>query len=200
MKGVIRVDVKDQMTGAEHQPLIPLVVMNVVWFDVCVHNCKNTPNMHFSSIQLFANVFIWALEGFRFQQPARTDGSGQLWADYLGPQSAAAIKKGRNITPASRTSHIFQYARLIRAGVWGSEVESKKDCKTGCKMSGLELKACGFFSSSFFLYLEHVCIAVMSVLHHHGLGSGQSVRDAVLVFVAYGLMRQKDDRDGEQKN
>lgn len=39
----------------------------------------------------------------------------------------------------------------------------------------------------------------MSVLHHHRLGSGQSVRDAVLVFVAYGLMRQKDDRDGEHK-
>lgn len=36
-------------------------------------------------------------------------------------------------------------------------------------------------------YLEHVCIAVMGVLHHHRLGSGQSVRDAVLVFVAYGL-------------
>lgn len=32
----------------------------------------------------------------------------------------------------------------------------------------------------------------MGVLHHHRLGSGQSVRDAVLVFVAYGLMGQKD--------
>lgn len=36
-------------------------------------------------------------------------------------------------------------------------------------------------------YLEHVCIAVMGVLHHHRLDSRQSVRDTVLVFVAYGL-------------
>lgn len=36
-------------------------------------------------------------------------------------------------------------------------------------------------------YLEHVRIAVVRVLHHHHLDSGQSVRDAVLVFVAYGL-------------
>lgn len=36
-------------------------------------------------------------------------------------------------------------------------------------------------------YLEHVCIAVVGVLHHHHLDSRQSVRDAMLVFVAYGL-------------
>lgn len=42
-------------------------------------------------------------------------------------------------------------------------------------------------------YLEHVCIAVVGVLHHHRLGSRQSVRDAVLVFVAYGLERQKEE-------
>lgn len=44
-------------------------------------------------------------------------------------------------------------------------------------------------------YLEHVCIAVMGVLHHHRLGSRQSVRDAVLVFVAYGLMGQKGEKE-----
>lgn len=49
-------------------------------------------------------------------------------------------------------------------------------------------------------YLEHVCIAVMGVLHHHRLGSRQSVRDAVLVFVAYGLERQKEEMSkGEVK-
>lgn len=51
-------------------------------------------------------------------------------------------------------------------------------------------------------YLEHISIAVMSVLHHHRLGSGQSVRDAVLVFVAYGLMGHKegmvDDNRGRE--
>lgn len=46
-------------------------------------------------------------------------------------------------------------------------------------------------------YLEHVCIAVMGVLHHHRLGSRQSVRDAVLVFVAYGLMEQREERIDE---
>lgn len=43
-------------------------------------------------------------------------------------------------------------------------------------------------------YLEHVCIAVMRVLYHHRLGSRQSVRDAVLVFVAYGLVGQREER------
>ena len=43
-------------------------------------------------------------------------------------------------------------------------------------------------------YLEHISIAVVGVLHHHRLGSGQSVRDAVLVFVAYGLAEQNKSR------
>lgn len=46
-------------------------------------------------------------------------------------------------------------------------------------------------------YLEHVCIAVMGVLHHHRLGSRQSVRDAVLVFVAYGLAGTWREKKGE---
>lgn len=46
-------------------------------------------------------------------------------------------------------------------------------------------------------YLEHVCIAVVGVLHHHHLDPGQSVRDAVLVFVAYGL--KEEDAGGEKK-
>lgn len=44
-------------------------------------------------------------------------------------------------------------------------------------------------------YLEHVCIAVVGVLHHHHLDPGQSVRDAVLVFVAYGLKEQDAGRE-----
>lgn len=52
------------------------------------------------------------------------------------------------------------------------------------------VKACAY-------YLEHVCIAVVGVLHHHHLDSGQSVRDAVLVFVAYGLKEQKRDKTDE---
>lgn len=37
--------------------------------------------------------------------------------------------------------------------------------------------------------LEHVCAAVVSVLHHHRLGPGQSVGDAVLILVADRLSR-----------
>lgn len=48
-------------------------------------------------------------------------------------------------------------------------------------------------------YLEHVCIAVMGVLHHHRLDSRQSVRDAVLVFVAYGLEGQREGRRQRRK-
>lgn len=57
-------------------------------------------------------------------------------------------------------------------------------------------------------YLEHICIAVVCVLHHHHLDTRQSVRDAVLVFVAYGLKGQKEKkgqmnteelREGRQK-
>lgn len=43
-------------------------------------------------------------------------------------------------------------------------------------------------------YLEHVRIAVMGVLHHHHLDPGQSVRDAVLVFVAYGLKGERAEK------
>lgn len=48
-------------------------------------------------------------------------------------------------------------------------------------------------------YLEHVRIAVVGVLHHHHLDSGQRVRDAVLVFVAYGLKGNRVEKMGEQK-
>lgn len=44
-------------------------------------------------------------------------------------------------------------------------------------------------------YLEHVCVAVMGVLHHHRLGSRESVGDAVLVFVAYGLKKKNKSLD-----
>lgn len=37
--------------------------------------------------------------------------------------------------------------------------------------------------------LEHVGGAVVGVLHHHGLGPGQRVGDAVLLLVADGLQR-----------
>lgn len=64
---------------------------------------------------------------------------------------------------------------------------------TGCKtpVLGVKAEAC---------YLEHVCIAVMGVLHHHRLDSRKSVRDAVLVFVAYGLMGQSKEMDTETIN
>lgn len=39
----------------------------------------------------------------------------------------------------------------------------------------------------------------MGVLHHHRLDSRQSVRDAVLVFVAYGLMGQREERIDEYR-
>ena len=64
--------------------------------------------------------------------------------------------------------------------------------RTGCKTPVLVVKAEA-------CYLEHVCIAVMGVLHHHRLGSRQSVRDAVLVFVAYGLMGQTEERVDEYR-
>lgn len=67
------------------------------------------------------------------------------------------------------------------------EIQWKKT-RTGCKTPVLVVKAEA-------CYLEHVCIAVMGVLHHHRLGSRQSVRDAVLVFVAYGLMGQRERVD-----
>lgn len=42
-------------------------------------------------------------------------------------------------------------------------------------------------------HLEHVGGAVVSVLHHHGLGPGQRVGDAVLLLVADGLQRRTSD-------
>lgn len=48
-------------------------------------------------------------------------------------------------------------------------------------------------------YLEHVRIAVVGVLHHHHLDSGQRVRDAVLVFVAYGLKGNRVEKMGEAR-
>lgn len=37
------------------------------------------------------------------------------------------------------------------------------------------------------LYLEHVCVFVMAVLHHHSLVPGQRVGDAVLALTVYSL-------------
>ena len=37
------------------------------------------------------------------------------------------------------------------------------------------------------LYLKHVCVFVMAVLHHHRLVSGQRVGDAVLAFTVHSL-------------
>lgn len=39
----------------------------------------------------------------------------------------------------------------------------------------------------------------MGVLHHHHLDSRESVRDAVLVFVAYGLKGKKEERVDEYR-
>jgi len=36
-------------------------------------------------------------------------------------------------------------------------------------------------------YLEHVCVFVMAVLHHHRLVSGQRVGDAVLALTVHCL-------------
>lgn len=70
------------------------------------------------------------------------------------------------------------------------EKQSKK-IRGGCKTQVL-IKAEAY-------YLEHVCIAVVCVLHHHHLDSRQSVRDAVLVFVAYGLKGQKEEGTDEYR-
>lgn len=40
-------------------------------------------------------------------------------------------------------------------------------------------------------YLEHVCVVVMAVLHHHCLVAGQSEGDAVLPPAVDGLQRQR---------
>lgn len=40
-------------------------------------------------------------------------------------------------------------------------------------------------------YLEHVCVVIVAVLHHHGLVTGQSERDAVLPPAVDGLQRQQ---------
>lgn len=42
------------------------------------------------------------------------------------------------------------------------------------------------------MYLKHVCIAVLSVLHHHRLYSGQRVGNTVLILVTYGLRKQEE--------
>lgn len=41
------------------------------------------------------------------------------------------------------------------------------------------------------LYLEHVCVFVMAVLHHHRVVPGQCVGDAVLTFAVHGLKYDK---------
>lgn len=37
------------------------------------------------------------------------------------------------------------------------------------------------------VYLEHVCVLIMAVLHHHRLVPGQRVGDAVLAFTVHSL-------------
>lgn len=41
------------------------------------------------------------------------------------------------------------------------------------------------------LYLKHVCVFVMAVLHHHRLVAGQRERDAVLPPAVDGLQQQQ---------
>lgn len=41
-------------------------------------------------------------------------------------------------------------------------------------------------------YLEHVCVVIMAVLHHHCLVAGQSERDAVLPPAVNSLQQQQD--------
>lgn len=43
-------------------------------------------------------------------------------------------------------------------------------------------------------YLEHVCVVVMAVLHHHGLVSGQGERDAVLPPAVHRLQQQQQQQ------
>lgn len=43
-------------------------------------------------------------------------------------------------------------------------------------------------------YLEHVCVVVMAVLHHHGLVSGQCERDAVLPPAVHRLQQQQQQQ------
>lgn len=41
------------------------------------------------------------------------------------------------------------------------------------------------------VYLKHVCVFVMAVLHHYSLVPGQCVRDAVLAFTVHSLKQNK---------
>lgn len=46
---------------------------------------------------------------------------------------------------------------------------------------------------SLLCYLEHVCIVIVAVLHHHRLVTGQSERDAVLPPAVDGLQQQQEE-------
>ena len=50
------------------------------------------------------------------------------------------------------------------------------------------------------VYLEHVCVFVVAVLHHHGLVPRQRVRDTVLAFAVHSLIKKinKKGREREQ--
>lgn len=41
------------------------------------------------------------------------------------------------------------------------------------------------------LYLKHVCVFIMAVLHHHRVVPGQCVGDAVLAFTVHSLKYNK---------
>lgn len=45
--------------------------------------------------------------------------------------------------------------------------------------------------SSLVYYLEHICVVVMAVLHHHRLVTGQRERDAVLPSAVDSLRQQR---------
>lgn len=54
------------------------------------------------------------------------------------------------------------------------------------------------FLLSLVCYLEHVCVVVMAVLHHHCLVTGQSERDAVLPSAVYSLQQQQQQARGAE--
>lgn len=51
------------------------------------------------------------------------------------------------------------------------------------------------FLISLVRYLEHVCVVVMAVLHHHCLVTGQSERDAVLSPAVNSLQQQQQQAE-----
>lgn len=53
---------------------------------------------------------------------------------------------------------------------------------------------CGISTSATRLYLKHVCVFVMAVLHHHSLVPGQCVGDAVLAFTVHRLKKKTKQR------